>query len=591
MVAPGRPSPFFAALRLIHLSKPLKTMRNPISRNRSASLLAEPLEPRRLLAVSLDASLGILTITGGDEANVIQIQVAESVGGGPAATFAVLESTATGAAPPLSFPSEAQVLAYIATGGAPTQTTFSLDAVRELNIVTGGGDDLVILGNKLRVPAFIDAGAGNDSISAGIGDDTITGGSGNDYLFGHDRNDVLGGALGGDEILGGDDADTADFKTRVAAIAVTLNNSGGDGEAGEGDNVRTDIEGIIGGSGNDTLDATSAPAGAVLDGAAGDDTLVGSGFGDVVYGGPGNDSVVANAGADAIIDEDTEVDDLDGGADEDLAIVDNNGVVDGVGNVEFVLADGSASDPALAAGGTATLSGGIVTINGTGDADFVSIVLSQDGNSFFVVEQPDRNDTDDTFVSEFLLTDVTSISANLGGGDDIFHGGEVAETMGIHGAAGFDILVGGAGNDAITGGDGNDQLFGRAGSDTMDGGLGGDFISGGAGNDTADFSARGSDADVLVGLGQLPDDGERGEGDNVQADIETLVGGSGNDRLNTQGTAGVTFNGGSGRDILTGGPGVDTFFADDDEADTLRGGAGADVLASSDDQDDVDLQN
>src|SRR5687768_10292956 len=146
--------------------------------------VAESLEARRLLAATLDADLGILTITGGDEKNIIQIQVADTINANtPATSFAVLESTTTGASPPLSFPTEQQILDFIAGGTTPVTNNFSFDVVREIRILSGGGDDLIILGNKLPRASFIDSGGGNDSISAGIGDDTITGNNGNDYVF------------------------------------------------------------------------------------------------------------------------------------------------------------------------------------------------------------------------------------------------------------------------------------------------------------------------------------------------------------------------------------------------------------------------
>ncbi len=555
---------------------------------------AERLEARRLLAATLDAELGILTITGGDEKNIIQIQVVDSADANtPATSFAVLESTTTAASPPLSFPTQQQVLDFIDSGGTPVVTNFSLGAVREVRILSGGGDDLIILGQKLPVPAFIDSGSGNDSISAGIGDDTITGNTGNDYVFGHDGDDDVSGGVGSDEVLGGDGFDVVDFKGRTGNLTITFNNSIGDGETGENDNIRTDVEGVIGGSGNDLIDASSHPSGVMLDGAAGNDTLIGSNSADVLIGGSGSDSLVGNGGSDAFFAEDGEADTVVGGSgDGDLAMIDPIGgsPADTVSDVAFVLADqDGGADPAVAAGGTATLNNGVLTVTGTSNADLIQLVLSQDGQSLFVIERQDRNGADDTFVSEFTLADITSVVASLGGGDDIFHGGGTVLPITANGGDGTDILIGGAGNDALNGGNGSDFLFGRGGNDLLDGGLGGDYISGGAGTDTATYAGR--DGDVLVGIGQIPDDGERGEGDNVQLDIEAIIGGNGNDRLNTQGTSGVTFTGGPGRDIMTGGVGNDTFFAEDDEEDTVRGGAGTDVLGSSDDFDDVDLQN
>ena len=545
---------------------------------------AERLEARCLLTASLDA-LGILTITGTAAKDIVQIQVADTTNG-PAPSFAVLESTTTDASPPLSFPTTQQILDYIASGTTPVVTNFVISEVRELRINSLGGDDLVILGRTLAVPASIDAGDGNDSVSAGVRDDTITGGAGDDYLFGHDGNDAIGGALGGDEVLGGDDIDTADFKTRNVDLNITIDNQIGDGQSGENDNVRTDIEKIIGGSANDTIDTSGALQGMVIDGAAGNDILVGSPFDDVLIGGAGTDSMNSGDGDDTLFGEDGADDVITGGGGLDVAFIDGSEEAD----VELPVNDNPDEDPVLQAGGSAALSGSVLTVNAGAGSDAVGLQLSQDGLSLFVLEIADyaTAQDEDVLVSEFDLADVDSAVVNLGAGNDLFHGGNFGGPITINGGDGNDVIAGGAGDDLLNGGNGDDWLFGRGADDTLDGGLGGDFKSGGLGDDTATYAD--SQADVLVGIGQIPDDGSRGEGDNVQLDIENIIGGSGNDRLNTQGTTGVRFTGGPGRDIMTGGPAADTFFADDDEVDTIRGGGGGDSF-NGDPDDDVDLEN
>lgn len=547
---------------------------------------AESLEPRRLLAASIDA-LGIVTITGGDEDNIIQFQVADSAGGGPAVTFDVLESTATGAAPPLSFPTQQEILDYIDSGGSsPAVTTFNLADVREIQISSGGGDDLIILGQKLPISASIDAGSGNDSVSAGTRDDTITGGSGNDYVFGHGGNDAIGGALGGDEILGGAGVDAGDYKTRDVDLNISINNLAGDGQSGENDNVRTDIEKIIGGSAADTINASGAAAGVVLDGADGDDDLTGSPFDDVLVGGAGNDSASGGAGDDRIFVEDGEDDDFDGGDGDDVAFADLD---DSDQDVEFVLfGSTSGGDPTLVPGGSATINNRVLTVTGGGASDLIGVSLSQDGQSALVLELPDYpNATDEPFVSEFPIADFDSVLVNLGSGADLFQGTDLDDQITINGNDGNDVIAGGAASDVINGGNGDDWLFGRGGDDSVSGGAGGDFQSGGAGNDTATYA--GGQQDVLVGVGQIPDDGARGEGDNVQLDIETVIGGNGNDRLNTQGSTGMRFIGGPGRDIITGGSGSDEYALLDGEIDTVRGGGGGDNVLDQDNNDDIDL--
>src|SRR5690606_26688038 len=121
-------------------------------------------------------------------------------------------------------------------------------------------------------------------------------------------------------------------------------------------------------------------------------------------------------------------------------------------------------------------------------------------------------------------------------------------------------------------------------------------ISGGASNDTVDYSGR--DLHIHAGLGDLPDDGQRGEGDNLGTDLEIILGGDGDDTMDTTSARNVRFvgnggndsllgnngddtlEGGAGRDLLTGGAGDDSFLAVDAEIDTLNGGDGNDTAAA-----------
>jgi uncharacterized delta-60 repeat protein len=137
----------------------------------------------------------------------------------------------------------------------------------------------------------------------------------------------------------------------------------------------------------------------------------------------------------------------------------------------------------------------------------------------------------------------------------------------------------------LNGGNGNDTLIGGTGSDT--------FI-GGPGSDTADFSSRHDN--LALSLDNLANDGAPGEHDNVMADIETVLAGSGNDKLvgdpfanllkgnggndTIYGGAGNdTLVGGGGHDILFGQDGNDLLLANDGHTDTIDGGNGFDTAS------------
>ena len=176
-------------------------------------------------------------------------------------------------------------------------------------------------------------------------------------------------------------------------------------------------------------------------------------------------------------------------------------------------------------------------------------------------------------IKKFKKSDVASIRINGFGGDDTINVGN------------------GVGNVLMNGDDGNDVLLGGNGNDTLIGGRGSDTLSGGSGNDTADYSAATSN--LVIDQDNVADDGIAGENDNVRDDIETVLGGSGNDRLigspfanlikggsgndTIYGGAGNdTLDGGSGHDKLYGEAGNDTLFAKDGQTDTLDGGSGFD---------------
>jgi len=135
-----------------------------------------------------------------------------------------------------------------------------------------------------------------------------------------------------------------------------------------------------------------------------------------------------------------------------------------------------------------------------------------------------------------------------GAGDDVLTGADNA-----------DMLVGGNGDDTLAGGLGNDSLIGGNGLDWFAEGSapnGSDVFSGGAGIDTVDYSGRVASIAVTMDGASANDGDSLGEGDNVSADVENLLGGSGNDTL-TGNTSNNMISGGAGDDAIAGGAGND----------------------------------
>ena len=115
-------------------------------------------------------------------------------------------------------------------------------------------------------------GPGNDQLLAGQGSDELHADDGNDLWSAGDGDDDLydssTGATGADDISGGNGYDRIWYDQRTSALAISIDNLANDGAAGEGDNLRTDVEQLFGGREADTLVAAPAPTSSSAGGAA-----------------------------------------------------------------------------------------------------------------------------------------------------------------------------------------------------------------------------------------------------------------------------------------------------------------------------------
>lgn len=169
---------------------------------------------------------------------------------------------------------------------------------------------------------------------------------------------------------------------------------------------------------------------------------------------------------------------------------------------------------------------------------------------------------------------ITSVSADLGGGNDSFHAHDFTLPV---------TVQGGIGDDRFTGlSTETDQVDGGAGDDTIalwDTGTAGDDLRGGDGRDAIEMH---TDDPTTVTLDDQPGDGPTGRADNIHSDFEIVYGGFGPDVLigtenaeELHGRVGKDWiTGGGGDDVLSGGSGG----SQPCEADVLIGGAGSDRL-------------
>lgn len=145
---------------------------------------------------------------------------------------------------------------------------------------TKDGNDTIR--NNTALPGKVFAATGNDTVTDGPGNQTVDLGPGTDVS-------VVG--TGVDTIIGGTGVDAASYQPRTATVHVTLDTLANDGQPGEGDTIRTDVENVTGGSGSDRLIGSAANN--ILSGREGNDTLTGNAGNDTANGSTGTDTCSA----------------------------------------------------------------------------------------------------------------------------------------------------------------------------------------------------------------------------------------------------------------------------------------------------------
>jgi Ca2+-binding RTX toxin-like protein len=492
--------------------------------------------------------------------------------------------------------------------------------------LAGGDDDDDLLG-----------GDGADELSGGPGADELDGESGDDELFGGGDADLLEGGPGADTLDGGGGADTemgesgddvfdqgadpngADtleggdgfdlvaFDLRDGPLAVTVGIGADDGEAGEGDDIGSDVEGVLGGSGNDDITGNDednvlrgGPGNDDIDGGDGDDVVDGDAGNDDLEGGDGDDTasffgapaVTASLATGSATGEGTDTlsgfEHLEGGAHGDALTGDGgDNVLTGRGGAD-ALSGGAGNDELRGGEGDDTLAGeaGDDLLRGNGGVDTASFAGSAAPVAVNIGAGTATGEGTDTLVGiENAIggpagdTLVGNDQPNLlvgGGGKDTILGFGGSDDL--RGQAGDDTIDGGSGNDTIAGGDGQDVLTGASGADRFlegeqKGPNGADTITGGPGSDLVSYGGRKNR--VRVTIGAAAGDGQKGEGDRVGADVERVRGTTRNDVLIGNG-AKNTLIGGAGDDILKGRGGRDRLIGGGGN-DRLDGGPGPDV--------------
>ncbi len=344
-----------------------------------------------------------------------------------------------------------------------------------------------------------------------------------------------------------------------------------------------------GADGDDTLNARAVALPVVLRGGRGSDTLFGGFATDRLEGGDGPDRFEGvhdiRDGADTIIGGNDSAEDTVSYAMRREAVIvtlgnglDDDGEVgerDRIEEVE-VVHGGSGSDVFVGTAGAETFVGGSgsdVFVGGAGADAFEGGLELEDTDWVLYGDHP---------AGVRVSLDGAANDGSPGEGDNVWPGidrvvgGAGADTFTTGGPIGYGVTFDGAG--------GNDRFVDPAPGFAFR--L--DHFIGGSGVDWLDYGAR-TTAILAVpgtgGNGQLPANGV-GEGDVIDASIEHIVGGSGNDILFGSATANVLLGnggndvlvGGAGVDVLIGGPGEDYIVAVDGTQDWIACDAGSDTV-------------
>lgn len=413
------------------------------------------------------------------------------------------------------------------------------DVHEDIENLIGGTAADVLTGNSGS--NAITGGGGADNLSGGVAAATCT--SDVDVLTGGDGNDTFKMGLiadCGDEIVGGAGTDTVDYQYRSAALTISIDGAANDGLASEADNVKTDVEVVVGGSAGDTIT-----------GGSGNETLHGGAGADTLSGGAGNDTLIGNAGNDI----------LNGGAGDDL--FENEGNDDVFAGYASVTTDDKGLGSDLMNGGTGTDK---VTYVGRAAAIYASMCTDAAAATGAAVTSPIPaacTDSDGAGAAMTGSADVSSLDYSAVTGSNLVIAiGSTQYTVALDGLANAAAIV--SAINALTGL--KDEVTASVVTNNLVLTL----------NTTATLTIDPTTtAQALTDLGLTASATLTGEGDKV-INAEWLTGGSAADEL-TGHTAGETIEGGNGNDIIKGGAGDDTLFGDANN-DTLDGEAGNDTL-------------
>lgn len=458
------------------------------------------------------AAVKIVSVTGAGGAETVILDFANGTFAPGTASAAGVQVAMGAGADVFKIRGQSSAVDTITMGGTALAADFAtnIDAFKDISVAgtgtlaftlsLGGGADVF----NATSGAYGTGGApfaGDVTVYGGLGDDVLTGGNGDDVIYGDVGNDIMSGGnsatdsdtfYGGLGADGGAGADTVTYASRTNPVLITVGTNladGGfdDGEVGELDDVRSDVEIIRGGTGADEFTGTTGDQ--TFYGGAGDDVfhmglLASTGAGnDACYGEAGKDTADYSARIEAVTvtmagnaandgnATATELDNVHDDVENFIAPAgaygctvtgnDADNVFTGGAGVDTM--NGGIGDDTFVMGANGTLGAGADVISGGAGIDKIdfsafatTINVAMDGTTSTTMSKVINNDVENlTCATASACTVTGNASANR-----IF-GSSAVDT--INSGAGDDFIESAGGNDAIDCGDGSDILLISAG--------------------------------------------------------------------------------------------------------------------------------
>lgn len=324
----------------------------------------------------------------------------------------------------------------------------------DFKITTGADADTIVAakGDTVR------SGAGNDSISLSGGYVELDAGAGADTVSGSSNYATVKAGAGNDSIvLGG----------KYVSI-----------DAGS-DNDYVSINGaestVLGGAGNDTIEVGEDAKNAVVDGGAGDDSIISAADGVTVTGGAGKD-VISVSGTDWVVDAGADADSLNVSGTGTVTLGTGKDTVAFGDSADVTFTDYNYSDDTLVHAAIDVKTDSLAKTFGTDGklalGDKVTATFA-DKNGVYAAKFFDKADKDGKTTGAYVWTGETGARAD---------GSKYGEALTMVGANNDDTA---------------DTLIGSAKNDTIYAGAG-DYVDGGKGDDS--IVIVGDNTDVTVAL-------------------------------------------------------------------------------------------